>query len=246
MSLKEIIRNNYMFRPFVWLNLIRNYEKNRVTQRKVDHLTDENQKLQAKRCEPWFRDKGDETLRLDYPLNENSVVFDVGGYKGEFASQIFDKYNCTIYVFEPIPEFFDIIKGKFSHNRKVKPFCFGLSDKTMSTEISLLDNSSSLYVQQENAITIQLQRAVDFINEQSISDIDLIKINIEGAEYNLLEDLIAADYISRFKNIQVQFHDFVVEHAKERMNNIQTQLAKTHELTYQYEFVWENWKLKGS
>ncbi|VEB43546.1 Uncharacterised protein [Chromobacterium violaceum] len=27
----------------------------------------------------WFKDRGDESLRLDYPLSQNSVVFDLGG-----------------------------------------------------------------------------------------------------------------------------------------------------------------------
>ena len=50
--------------------------------------------------------------------------------------------------------------------------------------------------------------------------------------------------ISIFKNIQVQFHDFIIQNAEERMINIQRKLELTHELTYQYVFVWENWKLK--
>jgi hypothetical protein len=28
------------------------------------------------------------------------------------------------------------------------------------------------------------------------------------------------------------------------MSGIQKSLSKTHRLTYQYEFVWENWTLK--
>jgi hypothetical protein len=34
----------------------------------------------------WFKDKGDETLRLEYPeLNKDSLVFDLGGYHGDFS-----------------------------------------------------------------------------------------------------------------------------------------------------------------
>jgi len=47
-----------------------------------------------------------------------------------------------------------------------------------------------------------------------------------------------------FKNLQIQFHDFIIDNANERMENIQTQLAKTHKITYQYKFVWENWEIK--
>lgn len=32
----------------------------------------------------WFQDQGDKTLRLNYSdLNENSIVFDIGGYLGD-------------------------------------------------------------------------------------------------------------------------------------------------------------------
>ena len=50
--------------------------------------------------------------------------------------------------------------------------------------------------------------------------------------------------ISIFKNLQIQFHDFIIDNAEERMKNIQNKLSKTHEITYQYNFVWENWKIK--
>lgn len=50
----------------------------------------------------WFRDKGDSTLRLDYPLDAESIVLDVGGYKGDFTALIHEKFNCRVFVFEPL------------------------------------------------------------------------------------------------------------------------------------------------
>lgn len=81
------------------------------------------------------------------------------------------------------------------------------------------------------------------MTKHNIEVVDLIKINIEGGEYDLLDEIIANNWLSKFKNIQVQFHDFVIENPRERMEKIQKELAKTHQLTYQYDFVWENWKL---
>ena len=69
-----------------------------------------------------------------------------------------------------------------------------------------------------------------------------MKVNIEGGEYDLLEGLIENGLTARIRNIQVQFHDFV-PNAYERMKNIQLSLSKTHKITYQFEFVWENWEL---
>ena len=73
-----------------------------------------------------------------------------------------------------------------------------------------------------------------------------MKINIEGGEYDLLEALLSGDAIKLIKNIQVQFHDFLINDAKEKMTKLQEKLALTHDLTYQYEFVWENWKVKSN
>ena len=74
---------------------------------------------QQKRCIPWFSDNGDKTLRLDYELNNDSIVFDLGGYEGQWASDIFSKYWCFIYVFEPVEKFFNKIEQRFSKNEKI-------------------------------------------------------------------------------------------------------------------------------
>jgi hypothetical protein len=117
-----------------------------------------------------------------------------------------------------------------------------LAGATKTDRISLLDNGSSLFVRADNSIIIQLKSIIDFLDEHKIKNVDLIKINIEGGEYELLEKLIEEDKISIFNNIQVQFHDFVIPNAKERMVQIQSRLKSTHFITYQFEFVWENWK----
>ena len=36
-------------------------------------------------------------LRLNYPLTKESVVFDLGGYKGGWSEKIYDKYQCQVY-----------------------------------------------------------------------------------------------------------------------------------------------------
>ncbi|CAD7803923.1 hypothetical protein CHRY9390_01150 [Chryseobacterium aquaeductus] len=206
----------------------------------------ENEKIQAERCFSWFAAKGDETLRLDYELDENSTVFDIGGYKGEFARDIFCKYQSNIYVFEPLKEFYEICVKRFIKNKKIHCYNFGLADKSFDTEINISDNASSIFNVEGAKTKIRLESIVNFIQTNQIDVIDLMKINIEGGEYDLLESLIENKLIHKFKNIQVQFHDFVIENPRERMVKIQKELSKTHSLTYQYDFVWENWKLKDN
>ena len=189
---------------------------------------------------PWFTAKGDTTLRLNYDLNENSIVFDLGGYMGQWTSDIFAKYCCTVYCFEPVRHFYEGIERRFAKNNKVKVYRFGLAGSNRTESISLLADGSSLYRGEKNE-GIQLVEFDQFMTQKGIEKIDLVKINIEGGEYELLEHLIEKKIVNRIDNIQVQFHDFVKD-ASERMEMIQRRLSETHAPTYQYEFVWENWR----
>ncbi|WP_181565892.1 hypothetical protein [Campylobacter hyointestinalis] len=57
----------------------------------------------------WVKDRGDETLRLEYALDRNSIVIDGGGYKGDFSKNIFDRYGSKIFIFEPVSKYADDI-----------------------------------------------------------------------------------------------------------------------------------------
>jgi len=40
----------------------------------------------------WFRDNGDRTHRINYDLDRDSIVFDLGGFEGSWSADIFEKY----------------------------------------------------------------------------------------------------------------------------------------------------------
>ena len=201
------------------------------------------QSPQELRVVPWFEIQGDKTLRLNYELDEESIVFDLGGYEGQWSSDIFSKYCSHIHIFEPMPEFASDIEQRFLKNSKISVHRFGLAGETCKENLCVSADGSSVFKQSSNSVEITLIKAIDFLNENKIHHIDLMKINIECGEYNLLEHLIETGFIKQIDNIQVQFHDFV-PNAEQRMKEIQQKIATTHNLTYQYEFVWENWKLK--
>lgn len=192
----------------------------------------------------WYEADGENTLRIDYDnLNENSIVIDLGGYKGEWASNIYSKYLCNVFVFEPASRFYQQIKKRFERNPKIKLYPFGLGSQDKEEKIYLNAESTSIHKKKGTPENISIKNFATFLKQNDIKKIDLIKINIEGSEYDLLEFLIENNLIEQIENIQVQFHNFV-ENAEARMKKIQNNLAKTHTLTYQYNFVWENWKLK--
>ncbi|WP_434285723.1 FkbM family methyltransferase [Aliarcobacter cryaerophilus] len=189
----------------------------------------------------WVQDKGDETLRYNYSLNKDSIVFDLGGYHGEFAQKIYDKYGSDIYVFEPVKEYYEIIKNRFKNNSKIKVFNFGFSNKDETMDITLNDDGSSTFITNGKKETIALKSIVDFFKNEDINQIDLFKINIEGGEFSVLPELIKNDKIKSIKNLQIQFHNFI-PNAEEMRENIRKEFSKTHHLTYDYYFIWENWE----
>jgi FkbM family methyltransferase len=202
------------------------------------------QKEQSQQFELWFANRGDKTHRLNYDLIDSSIVFDLGGYEGQWSSDIFSKYGCNLFVFEPCKDFAKDIEWRFKKNNKIRVFPFGLSDKNKEENLSISGDSSSLYIKEGKFTKIELLKASEFIENNQIGKIDLMKINIEGSEYDLLEHLIDSNKITIIDNIQVQFHIFLPD-SEIRMLNIQKSLALTHTLTYQYKYVWENWQRKA-
>ncbi len=198
---------------------------------------------QEKIFDKWWADGGDVKLRFDYDLGPDSVVLDCGGYEGQWASDIFGRYSCKIFVFEPVRKFAGDIDARFRKNDKIQVFKFGLGGSSRKETINLSADCSSVIKAASEKEEIEIVDVAEWLKQEKITALDLMKINIEGGEYELLERLIDIGFIGSVKNIQVQFHDFV-DNAAERMEKIQARLMKTHTPTYKYRFVWENWTRK--
>jgi FkbM family methyltransferase len=185
---------------------------------------------------------GNEKLRTNYDLNSNSIVFDLGGYKGDFVDSIYSIYKCKVFVFEPFSSYFNIIVNRFSSEESIKIFNYGLSNKNSIEKLYISEEGSSTINKLSTDFEeIKLVNFFEFINDNKIEKIDLIKINIEGGEYDLLDAIVENPFINKISNLQIQFHDFVPD-AELRMNKIKSQLDQTHFLTYEYPFIWENWR----
>lgn len=190
----------------------------------------------------WFSIDGDQTYRLNYALLSTSVVFDLGGYEGDFAYQIASKFGCEVHLYEPVEKFHQQCVERFSGSRNVHCYRYGLSNVDGLFDISSADNSSSLIAvnRVEGCETVVVKRFVDEFARLNIIDIDLIKVNIEGSEFLLLPHIIESGVINRINNIQVQFHDFFPDAYAERLR-IHRMLKRTHKLDWCFPFVWESW-----
>lgn len=200
---------------------------------------------QDKIMKSWRRIGGDLNLiPVHNGLTNTSLVLDIGGYRGDFAAEIFARYCCPIKIFEPVPSFVEGMKKRFAKNEHIEVIGIGLGGETQTCEIFIDEYSSStLRKVGKSAATIQIMNVVEWLDENNIDSVGLMKINIEGGEYGLLEELLKSKYITKIENIQIQFHNFF-DDAPQRMEAIWKKLEETHEATFQYRFIWENWKLK--
>lgn len=194
----------------------------------------------------WQADGGDRRFRFDYTLDVDSLAIDLGGYEGQWASGLYEKYGCRILVFEPVTRFADSLRERFAGNDDIEVFDYALGAATRTETIHLRGASSSTH--KKRKAEKQEIRVVDvkqWFDEQAIDTVQLMKINIEGGEYELLERMLETGLTRLVDNIQVQFHSFA-SNAAARMAAIQAGLSATHTPTYQYRFLWENWARRRS
>ena len=159
------------------------------------------------------------------------TIFDIGAHKGETITYFNKYFNVNnIYAFEPSPLNFIILKENIKKIKlknstiiHLENFAAGevLQKKTLlhmgesssSTfkEINLdskyfkiknkllgklIDNSQKILVDQ-----IKLE---DYINDKNLDNLDLLKIDTEGSEFEVLKGL--GEYLGKFKIILFEHH----------------------------------------
>jgi len=192
-----------------------------------------------------------ETKRYNYPLNSDSIIFDVGGYRGDFAFEWVSKVDPTIYIFEPFIDFhISHLHSRFKNNDKVQYFRYGLSDFNGDANLakSGTEAGSISYDMNEkfpNSDSVNVRKFSEVYSELGSPKVDLIKINIEGEEYPLLNHILDEGLINNFKYIQIQYHDFIKD-AEEKRAKIVERMQETHNCQWEFLWIWESWERKDA
>lgn len=179
-------------------------------------------------------------LRTDFPMDHSSVVVDVGAHVAEWSQGIWDRYEPNIYAFEPAPPAVaKLLEGPGTNERfHVLPYGLGASDTT--AEMHLSDAGSTIYGGQGETAEIQIRDVVAVFDELGITHVDVLKVNIEGGEYDLLDRLAETGWLERIDHVLVQFHEWHPKAYGRRWKN-RRDLAKTHKEMWCWSWVWELW-----
>ncbi len=191
-----------------------------------------------------YRQVRDRILTEVDGLTEGRIVMDVGGDTGVWAMELYQRYAPRLYVFEPNPRSVEILRERFKDlNAEIFPFGLGSSNETCRLSDDGMGSSvydASLNYDAANKFDIQIRDVQEVFEELDVAEVDLIKINIEGGEYDLLPRLIETGMIRRCRIVRVQFHDWF-PNAFALRQNIVNELAKTHDVEWSYPLVWESW-----
>ncbi|MBN2454968.1 MAG: FkbM family methyltransferase [Sedimentisphaerales bacterium] len=130
------------------------------------------------------------------------IIFDIGAYIGTIAS-IYKKTfpDSTIYCFEPFPESFEKL-SQLCNDKSIYAYQMAIADKCDKTALYVNTDLScnSFFPRPEsgykyypkdssNIREIQVETTIldSFCDENRISKIDILKLDVEGAEIKVLK-----------------------------------------------------------
>lgn len=185
---------------------------------------------------------------LLYPseLDPQSTVIDIGAFMGNWAQQVSDLYDCTIYSFEPNPRSFARLVERSQNNPKLvpAPYALGARDEEVDFLMSGLESTAIYEHSEVDAAAPRTRVEVADVKrvweEFAWARVDLVKIDIEGAEYALLERMIALGLHRNVNGFLIQFHEWHPR-AYQRRRAILSALSETHRCEWSFDFVWEKW-----
>jgi FkbM family methyltransferase len=184
-----------------------------------------------------------EQERYEYDLKPDSIVIDAGGYNGDFAMEIQKRFACCLHIFEPIVRYRVGMQRRFALNSAIAVIPAALGGARRLDKMKVKGDMSGLFADDgsdEEGVTVFDVAEMLEIIERPIA---LLKLNIEGMEFEVLERILECGITHRFQNIQVQFHA-VVPDCIPRYIAIRDGLLKTHRPTFEANWCWENWELR--
>jgi FkbM family methyltransferase len=155
-------------------------------------------------------------------LDRDSVVVDIGlGEDISFSESLLQKYGCRVYGFDPTPKSVQYVRGRQSPNFSL--FEVGVAAERGEATFYLPNNaqhvSGSLFCSPhvgQKAMTVSLVAIDDIHTMIGTERLDLIKLDIEGAEFDLLDAPGFGRAAKHTNQICIEFHHRWPEFGKDR------------------------------
>jgi len=143
------------------------------------------------------------------PLNQDSIVLDLGANLGGFSIEMIRRFGCTCVAVEPSPNMFHQIP---SHHRIQKlNLAVAGANRAVQFHISADPLGSSMipndHADYERVLSVTGRNLESLVKELDLFQIDLIKMDVEGAEIEIL-DACSDKFLQLIGQFSIEFHDF--------------------------------------
>jgi FkbM family methyltransferase len=156
-------------------------------------------------------------------LLTDGVVLDLGANHGEFSEKMFKIFNKECLALEPVPSLFK----KLPAVSGVKWINSALADRDGTLKIFLHSDRCASFMDagqpNQSFIEVQAISLPTLLVKENISNIDLLKMDIEGEEVPILEKIKFEDLLHT-NQITIEFHDFLYPELKTRVEAIKIKL----------------------
>lgn len=143
-------------------------------------------------------------------LSSRSIIYSAGiGYDISFEMDIIKHFGANVFGFDPSPKSIVWLE-KYNLPFEFRFFPYGLSDHDGEVLLYQPENpestSFSIYCRKQSSdyLEVPVMRLSSIMKELGHTRIDLLKMDIEGAEYGVIRDMVDSDI--RPSQIVVEFH----------------------------------------
>lgn len=150
-----------------------------------------------------------------FEIKGNDVVIDIGAHIGFFSIYAASKAkNGKVYAFEPAPDNLEMLRKNIELNKlnNVKIVNAAIAAEEGVRDFILYPRShaanSFVYsaTEEKNIIKVATVNLGKFVERENINRIDFLKIDSEGAEYEILFGL-RPDEFRKIKKISMEYHE---------------------------------------
>lgn len=138
-------------------------------------------------------------------IGDKGVIIDIGANVGIFSMLSRDLYpQAIIYSIEPVVNTFECLKKNLANDSNIHIFNIALGNSKGKQRMSFSNQNSEISKIAVNGnVVVNIQSLDEFIRENNIKQIDLLKIDTEGFEHKVLLGAKNALAITRYIFIEI-------------------------------------------
>jgi FkbM family methyltransferase len=177
----------------------------------------------------------------DLNIKNLDCCFDLGANVGLFTKYL-KTINCNkVFCFEPNKLAFESLEKNLKNEDNIKLFNLAVSHNNKPLRLYIDDGNSlisSACDVKNNYYDVQTTTLKDILLENKIDNVDLIKIDIEGMEFDLIDNLDDSIF-NKVDRFLIEYHDFYFKDGAEKLEGLKSKLSYNgYNIVNKHKFIY--------